>query len=343
MPDDRLKGLLPKGPGGLGVLAFRVFAAFGALMVLGGVALAFDDPGGFALMIFGLVFIAAGLLARRLFTPAEGKTFVSIPEDGFQARRLDGLQETVTRSVLIEVPEDASPEAVAAATSAWAAERFAARPDWVEGRILQEAERRGGMHRLAAGVWTVFALGALGAALLWGDIAWLFLLGAAPIAAGLVFMAVRDVVRRRRFGRSVFLMDATPARLGSTLAGAVQTEIPAGRPPKGGFRVELRCIRRWEESVGSHSAAATRTRLRTETIWETTAESRPAVGETGRLAAPVRIEIPADVPATSLSGMNEGVFWELEISAKAPGLDYGARFILPVLSPVTDVKPPPSA
>jgi len=337
MPDGLLKRLLPDGPTGLGGLAFRVFVAFGVVMVLGGLALAFDDPGGFALMAFGLVFVGAGSLARRLFMPAKGMKYAAIPEDGFQTRRMDGLHGTVARSVLIEVPEDASPAAVAAATAAWGAERFAARPDWAAGRILQESERRGGMHRLAAGVWTVFALGALGAALLWGDIAWLVLFGATPIAAGLVFVAIRDVVRRRRFGRSVFLMETTPARLGRPLAGAVQTELPAGRPPKGDFRIALRCFRRWEESVGAHSAAATNTRLRSETIWETEAESRPAVGEAGKLSAPVRIDIPADLPAASLSGMNDGVFWELSVSAKAPGLDYGARFLLPVLCPETQV------
>lgn len=339
MSDRFPKWLLPEGPAGLGVLAFRVFVAFGGLMILGGLALAFDDPGGFALVVFGLVFVGAGLLARRLFTPAKSMKYAEIPEDGFQTRRMDGLHGTVERSVLIEVAEDADPEAIAAATSAWAADRFAARPDWVAGRVLQETERRGGMHRLAAGVWTVFALGALGAALLWGDIAWLVLMGAAPVAAGLVFMAVRDGRRRRRFGRSLFLMETTPGRLGRALVGAVQTEIPAGRPPIGGFQVALRCYRRWEESVGSHSASPTRTRLRTETIWETTAASRPAVGESSKLAAPVRIDVPADLSPTSLSGANDGVFWELEVSAKTPGLDYGARFLLPILRPETEVGP----
>jgi len=321
------------GPAGLAKLAFRVFVGFGLVMVVGGIALTLSDPGGIALIAFGLVFIGAGYLARRVFTPPEGMKAVAVKEDAFTARRHDGLHSAQTQSAVIHVPEDASPEEIEAAKRKWASEQFEQRPDWTEGRVLAESERRGGLHRLAAIVWTVFALGALAAALFWGDIAWLVLIGASVIAGGLSFLAIRDMARARKFGRSLFLMEETPARLGQPLKGNVQTSMPSGRPPKGGFRLTLSCIRRWEESTGDHSSSPTTTRFRSETVWRTTADSRPAVGENGRLAAPVRIDIPDDLPATTLSQRNEGVFWELEIAADAKGADYGARFVLPVLAP----------
>jgi hypothetical protein len=46
--------------------------------------------------------------------------------------------------------------------------------------------------------------------------------------------------------------------------------------------------------------------------------------------------LPADQPATTLDRADEGMRWELEISAAVPGLDYSSTFEVPVLDRDSD-------
>jgi hypothetical protein len=43
----------------------------------------------------------------------------------------------------------------------------------------------------------------------------------------------------------------------------------------------------------------------------------------------VRFPIPPDAPTTEL-GARPPRYWELELSAEVPGVDFGARFLVPV-------------
>lgn len=325
-------------PDSLGRLGFWVFTGFGGFMVLGGVFLTFDDPAGLAVIAFGLIFVGAGYLARRLFTAPSGKKSIVVAEDAFQTRRRDGRTTAISSGIVIHVDADAGPDEIAAATAAWAAAQYAAqRSDWATGQILAEGERRRGLYVLAAIVWGGFAVCALGVALIWGDIAWFVFAGAAPIAVLIAAQAARDGMRRRKFGRSLFLMQSPPARLGAVFEGDVQTSLPYDRMPQNGFQLELACIRRWEEQSNVSGGGRPSTVQRTETLWRDAAPAKPAAGANGGLKAPVRFQLPESAPPTTLGRENVGIVWELTVQADMEGLDYRARFIAPVLDPATRV------
>ncbi len=319
-----------------------MFIAVGGLAIAGGLLLAMDDPGGLALSAFGVVFAGIGWLIRRKTVPPQGQKAVVIGEDAFSGRRKDGQQANVRRGVVIHVDEDASAAEVAAAKADWARQRFAERPDWIEGRILAESERSGGLHMLAAALWIGFALLTVGASLIWGGVAWLVAAGACGLAAILSGMLVFQLLRRRKFGDNVLVLGQAPLRLGQVLEARVLTQLPHTMVPAEGFQVRLRCQRRWEESTDlGPTTHPTEKRLRVETLWEGEAQAA-GVADTsrkGNLNVPVRFAVPGDLPATTLSQLNMGIFWDLRVEAKMPGLDFATRFVIPVLDAGTEVLP----
>jgi len=61
-----------QGPG-LPTVVGMAFIGVGGAMVLGGIFMAVDDPAGLVLLAFGLLFIAAGYLAWKLFAAPSGR------------------------------------------------------------------------------------------------------------------------------------------------------------------------------------------------------------------------------------------------------------------------------
>jgi hypothetical protein len=307
-----------------------VFMGFGTLVVAMGIVTVMDDPAGFFAILFGLVFVAAGFLTRRLFAVPEGKKAVAVEGHAADIATRDGRGGTRTQSSVIHVDENATEAEVAAARAAWLRARWAERPDWAEGVIRSDDVKHGGLAVLAAGLWSVFALGALGAALIWGDIAWLVAVGAGVVALGFIVNAARMTLRRRKFGDSRLRLERTPLALGGRLAGEVATGVPRGMRLADGFAVTLRCVHRWEETTGSGDNR--RSHMRRDTLWETTARHPGATrAGSGGVVVPVAFALPGDQPPATLGGGNEGIVWELSVSASVPGIDYAASFELPVL------------
>jgi hypothetical protein len=240
-----------------------------------------------------------------------------------------GVRGTRSSSTQIFVDEDATDEEVEATRRAWLHEQWAERPDWVEGRVVDEHAHSGSMRYVAAGVWTVFAVGLIGGFMLWGDPPWLLLALPAGVALMLIVLGVRDYLRQHKFGASYFQMDTTPAVLGERLDGTVETGVLARHGPADGFTVRLVCRDRYEERDSDGDR-----HLRVTTLWENEPHQvrpRTAPGLPRRLNVPIDLDLPADAPPTTLGNRSEGIVWELEISADVPGLDYGATFRLPVV------------
>ena len=311
----------------LPTLAGIVFGAAGALMVLGGIAMVFDDPAGFALIAFGLVFIGAGTLAYRLFRPPEGMKAITVSEHTHATERPFGVRGTRRQAVLIHVDEEATEAEIAEARQAWMREQWHARPDWIAGRIEDAHTHSGSNLYFAAVLWSVFAGGLILGFVLWGDPPWLLLAIPAGVALLLVVAAVRAHLRQRKFGSSHFQMAATPAFLGERLAGTVETGVEARHGPADGFRVRLACRNRYERRDSDGD-----THLHVDTLWETehVVTARTAPGLPRRLSVPIDLTLPADPPPTTLGTGREGVAWDLTVSAAVPGLDYAATFRLPV-------------
>ena len=308
------------------------FLGFGALATVGGVFLTFQDPAGLVLIAFGLVFAGAGFLIRRLFGTPAGKKAIVAESHSRTVSRLDGAG-TRSRATVLHVDADATDEEVAAAREAWASAQLRQRPDWVSGRVEEKGRRSRGIVQAAAVLWFALAivLGVLGATV---DQFFLFaaaLVGVAAVA--LVFVAIRQALRERAFGASTFVMERTPAHLGETLRGRVITGVGVKQRAAVDFEVRLQCVDRWEET--RHSGRDDRTsRPRRDILWKEQRTTRGVPDQTEpRLVVGIEFDLPMDVPATTLGGSNEGVVWELEVSASLPGLDYVAEFDFPVVAP----------
>lgn len=318
----------------LPLLAGWVFMGFGAAMAIGGAFITVDDPAGLALLAFGLLFIGAGYLAKRLFAVPEGKMAVVVGTQSFATSGPAMLRRRHSQSAIIHVDAGADDAEIAAAERDWLHRQWQARPDWVVGRIVAEDERSGYWQILAAWMWSGFAALSIVAALIWGGMADLVAVGAVTMASVMVVLAVRVRWRQRKFGASHLLMDASPARLGRRLSGMIETGVAATGAPRDGFVINLACVHRWEQADTDPADGNRRSRRRRQVLWEQERRAAGQVGDDGRhLSVSVQFDIPEDCPGSSLVGSSEGVVWELRVTAALPGLDYHARFQVPVLSP----------
>ena len=79
----------------LGHIGRWVFLSVGSVMLIGGVIVSFDDPGGLFLVFMGAVFCGAGWFAGRFFATPEGKKKVFMEEanQGYRSRTDDPSEE----------------------------------------------------------------------------------------------------------------------------------------------------------------------------------------------------------------------------------------------------------
>ncbi len=309
-----------------------VFMAAGGAMVVGGIVLVIDDPAGFALMGFGAVFLAAGWFARKLFATPAGKKAVFVQAHEADIRTYDGRTGTRRGGTVIHVDEDADAAEIDAARAAWLEARRAERPDWVAGRVEAMDQRQGGLIYVGAALWVVFAAAAFGAALIWGDVAWIVAPIAGVVALAIVGFAVRTWLHRRKYAASHCVLAGTPLYLGQPFEAEIESGIAKSASPRDGFTVELRCVHRWEETRGVGSER--RSRRRADVLWRGEARSMGKhSARHDRVLVPVAFTPPEDQPAATLGGV-EGIYWELRVRAEMPGLDYESAFELPVMAPV---------
>lgn len=128
--------------------------------------------------------------------------------------------------------------------------------------------------------------------------------------------------RYRKFGVSMLDLSPMPAVLGRPLAGTVR--VPAKVDTEKGFDVALRCVHQYTSRSGKNSTT------HKHTLWEGTQhlDAAHAYGEETML--PVRFTLPEERPATSAAGGQNGYYWQMTVTAAAPGIDYKAVFDVPV-------------
>lgn len=199
------------------------------------------------------------------------------------------------------------------------------REDWASGLIPSDGKST------AIGAW-VFALFWNGISsmvffvvpreLAKGDKAVLIALIFPIIGVGLLVWAVRATLRWRKFGQSVFKMISVPGVIGGGLAGGIR--IPHKLHAADGVRVRLICVKKVTTGSGKNSST-------TETpLWEDEKTiTQDPEADPRYTVVPVFFQIPPGLPATDQRG-NTGIIWRLEATAQVPGIDYFARFSLPV-------------
>ena len=313
----------------LSKLVGLAFTVWGVFLIAGGIVLTIADLSGLKAVAFGLVFLGAGRLARRKLAPPEGTRAVEV--GGYEARieTSEGARGTRRQRSIIYVDASATDEEVEAAKVEWLREQWRSRPDWVTGRIVTQDERGRVLVAAAAVVWSALAVVLAVMALVFGAgvgiAATVFVLAAGALLAH----ALTVKVHRRKFGRSLLALERTPAFLGGVLSGEVESGIQENAAPFNGFRIRLRCVHRWEEKPRRGSR---NTIHRRQVLWEAEQWTDGRVrAEDGCLSIPVRFDLPADQPATTLPPGDEGIAWELEVTGEMDGLDYRVEFEVPVL------------
>lgn len=171
-------------------------------------------------------------------------------------------------------------------------------------------------------------------AVIWNLIAWMVMLAAwrgtttPPMLFLLFFPAVGIVIflaasyqllRRRKYGKSICRLNAMPIEPGRAFSGEVETHVQ--EPPEDGFLLQLRCIQRIARGRSTQE----------HTLWsETTTISRGALvpAEAG-MRVPFTLTFPADADAENTEP-RATVHWRLKVTSNVPGIDYAAEFELPV-------------
>ncbi len=144
------------------------------------------------------------------------------------------------------------------------------------------------------------------------------------IGFGLLIVAIRETLRWRRFGRSDLVLDTLPGVIGGRFAGTVQLGASVGTD--GAFESTLSCVR-----VRISGAGKNRSR-RESLLWQDEQRldaAACAVGPRGT-AVPVAFSIPPGQEPSSPESGRDVVEWRLDVRATIPGVDYQARFVVPV-------------
>ena len=139
------------------------------------------------------------------------------------------------------------------------------------------------------------------------------------VGIGLLAVAVRKILAHRRFGDCFFEMAQTPAPLGGTLEGEIQTSAPLKL--KNELRLELFCVRKITSGAGQNR------RTNEKILWQDGKHFKVNSPELEAGKIPVQFDLPPGQPQCSERG-NQTICWRLE--AKMPGADFHATFDVPV-------------
>lgn len=144
------------------------------------------------------------------------------------------------------------------------------------------------------------------------------------IGAGLLYWALLQTLRARRFGRTAFAMESVPAALGTELRGSIQTRLSP--LPEDGVLLRLSCIRRTVSGSGKNRST------HESILWrdEQTIAPGSIMSGPGASMIPVRFTIPADGLESNAEKSDSGIFWFLSAAASLTGVDYKDEFEIPV-------------
>lgn len=212
------------------------------------------------------------------------------------------------------------------------------RRDWAEGAVRDASVATPGCVWAAAILWNLFTLP------LWFIIPAraqhepLFLIAALFPLSGLflLFGAVWQSLRLRKYGVSLCRLPRVPVPVGSTCKGEIETRL-RDMPPAG-FVVRLSSVRRTVHGTGKNR------RTSEAILWqEEQTVTHPVPGPHG-LRVPFRFRIPRTCSPTDERHADDRVIWRLEAQADVPGIDFESHFELPVfgVSEEADFEPAPA-
>lgn len=214
------------------------------------------------------------------------------------------------------------------------------RADWAQGRVISSAKGAQIGAWIIAIFWNFISVSILCSfwrkGLLQGG-ALVIMLLLTVVGMALLVWAVRATIRWRKFGESVFKMLSIPGVVGGQLGGAIET---SGKVrPTNGFLLRLICVERIQTGSGDSSST-------TETIlWEEKkTETKDVLADDPRRSGiPVLFHIPSDARESDSTNSNDKIIWRLEVKASVPGVNYSAKFEVPVFRTAASVTDLPNA
>ncbi len=146
------------------------------------------------------------------------------------------------------------------------------------------------------------------------------------IGLGMIAGLTVSVMKRRKFGVPKFFPASVPGVIGGYLGGVI--EVPARVVIERDAELTLKCVR----VVITGSGKQRRT---TETVlWEQKENLAAEMWQSavGRTEIPVMIYIPAGHPDSDNGDTSNRVEWRLMAKAEGPGVDFSAKFEVPVFA-----------
>lgn len=133
--------------------------------------------------------------------------------------------------------------------------------------------------------------------------------------------AVRATIRWYRFGQSLCCIETKAGVLGQSISGKIRTQNQIAA--EGDFKVRIQCIETY--STGSGKNRKTHTNVR----WEQE-QLVPHGGKNSIMGIPFSFKLPTQIPETGDQLSRGDIDWQINIHAPVKGVDYAARFIVPV-------------
>jgi hypothetical protein len=284
-----------------GKLAGRIWIGFGSVFALAGLGciasvLSGDSQGG----------------SERDWVGVAIGTVFALVGGGIIALGVKTGRDTARRAELVEQHPDAP---------------WLWNPEWAAGRI-EGAGRAGAIVIwLFAAVWNLISwpiLPKLVEAYEGGEQLALVFCTFPLIGLLVAGMALRTSLQQRKFGTPLLLLETIPGVVGGHLRGAVQTRAPL----QGARRIDLTltCVRR--RTSGSGKNRSTHESI----LFQEKGDIRPDSPRPGPWGSEIRVDfrIPFDSSPTDLSDSDDTVEWRVEIDVDMPGVDFQARFDVPV-------------
>jgi hypothetical protein len=166
------------------------------------------------------------------------------------------------------------------------------------------------------------------------------LLALAFPAIGFALLAhtLRRTLRILKFGDSVFHLHTLPAQPGGDLAGVIHVTRPVESTAP--MQLRLMCVNRVVNRGGR------RTQIVDHILWKQEQTVDDLLQSANGTRIPVLFHIPADAKPSSDSNFGDRILWQLEVSCKTAGVNYLARFEVPVFVVTSQEQiaaPPPKA
>jgi hypothetical protein len=154
------------------------------------------------------------------------------------------------------------------------------------------------------------------------------------VGLGLLWGAVYQTVRWRKYGRTRFVPSSLPGVIGGYLGGVI--EVPARVTPEGDAQLALKCVRRETRGSGKNR------RTTDNVLWEreeSIARDKWLTGPAGT-RIPVLFYIPPECAGTDDSDSRNEIVWRLSAAAATPGVDFSTQFNVPVFATGEAATPP---